>query len=312
MDFRRFGRTGLSVSVGGIGAGGASRLGISTGSSEEEAIALVQRAIDLGVNYFDTAANYGNEEVLGRALEGHRDEVVISSKLSPRQEDGSLLDPAGLRRGLEVALGKLRTDVVDVYHLHRPMIEDYDHCRDVLVPELEALRAEGKLRFTGISGTTGADPTHATLHRALADDAFDVMMCGFNPFNQGAREAVFEGAMQRDVAIEIMGAAKAPFSRPAEFQAEIARLVEAGALDGEDLDPAEPLAFLEGSGAGTLTEACYRFAAYEPGAHVVLMGTGNPVHLEENVRALQDGPLPGPVRDRLVSLFSHLSGATAA
>jgi aryl-alcohol dehydrogenase-like predicted oxidoreductase len=214
MDQRTFGRTGLSVSIAGVGAGGASRLGISTGSSEEQAIALIHRAVDLGINYFDTAANYHNEEVLGRALEGHRDEVVISSKISPRDEAGSLLDRAGLRRGLELALTKLRSDVVDVFHVHRPMIEDYDHCEEVLLPELEALREEGKLRFIGVSGTTGADPTHATLRRALGDDRWDVMMVGFNLFNQGAREAVFAASAKQQVAIEIMGAAKAPLSRP--------------------------------------------------------------------------------------------------
>ena len=69
MEYRTFGRTGLRVSVCGLGGGGESRLGLKKGSTEGQAIDLVQRAVGLGINYFDTAPNYGTEAVLGRALE---------------------------------------------------------------------------------------------------------------------------------------------------------------------------------------------------------------------------------------------------
>ena len=81
-------------------------MGLAKGSTDDQAIALVRRAFDLGVTYFDTAPNYGTEDVIGRALEGHRDDVVISSKILPRLRDGSPVDRAQLRRGLETTLSR--------------------------------------------------------------------------------------------------------------------------------------------------------------------------------------------------------------
>ena len=208
MDYRIFGRTGLSVSTAGIGTGGASRLGLSNGGTEEQAIAVIHRALDLGINYFDTAEGYHTEDVVGRALEGHRDEIVISSKIAPSHADGTMLDRAGLRRALETALGLLRTEMVDVYHLHRPSLEQYDYCLAELVPELEALRDEGKLRFIAISESTSADGEHTMLHRAVQDDCWDVIMTAFNLFNQRARTEVFPLTIEKDIAVEIMGAAR--------------------------------------------------------------------------------------------------------
>ena len=68
MEYVTLGRTGLRVSVAGLGCGGFSRLGLGRGKSEAEAVALIHRALDLGVNLFDTAAAYGTEAVLGKAL----------------------------------------------------------------------------------------------------------------------------------------------------------------------------------------------------------------------------------------------------
>jgi aryl-alcohol dehydrogenase-like predicted oxidoreductase len=78
------------------------------------------------------------------------------------------------------------------------------------------------------------------------------------------------------------------------------------------VDRDDPLGFLAAEGVASPTEASYRFVASEPGVHVVLVGTGNPAHLEENVRALNAGPLPPEVSKRLVSLFGHLSMAVDA
>jgi L-galactose dehydrogenase len=261
--------------VCGLGGGGESRLGLAKGSTEQEAIAVVRRGLELGITYVDTAPNYGTEDVVGRALEGRRDGVVVSSKTLARRNDGTLVDRAGVRRGLEETLRTLRTDVVDVYHLHRVRPEDYDHARDEIVPELLGLRDEGKVRFLGISESTGSDPRHSMLRRTLEDDWADVVMTGFTFFNQSARDVLFPTTMEKDVAVEIMASARSYFSRP-----------------------------------GQLAE--YRFVAHEPGVHVVLVGTGNPVHLEENVRALSAGPLPAAVRERLVTLFGHLSMAVDA
>jgi aryl-alcohol dehydrogenase-like predicted oxidoreductase len=312
MDYRTFGRTGLRVSVCGLGGGGESRLGLKKGSTEDEAIAVVRRGVDLGINYFDTAPNYGTEDVIGRALAGCRDDVAISSKTVARRADGSPVSGADVRRALDETLRKLRSDVVDVYHLHRVQPDDYGYAAAEIVPELLALRAEGKIRFLGISESTGSDARHAMLSRAVADDVWDVVMTGFTFFNQSARDVLFPATIAKDIAVEIMASARSYFSRPEQLAAEIARLADAGVIGRDDVDPADPLRFLADGGVRSLTEASYRFVAHEPGVHVVLVGTGSPAHLEENARALSSGPLPPEVSKRLVSLFGHLSMAVDA
>jgi L-galactose dehydrogenase len=312
MEYRTFGRTGLRVSICGLGGGGESRLGLAKGSTEEQAIAVVRRALDLGVTYVDTAPNYGTEGVIGRALHGRGDDVVVSSKTLVRRNDGSLVDRSALRRGLEETLRELRRDVVDVYHLHRVLPADYDYALAEIVPELLALRDEGKVRFLGISESTGSDPRHSVLRRALDADCFDVLMTGFTFFNQSARDVLFPTAIERDVAVEIMASARSYFSRPGQLAEEIGRLADEGVIGRDAVDLDDPLGFLAAEGVSSPTEASYRFVAHEPGVHVVLVGTGNPAHLEENVRALNAGPLPPEVSKRLVSLFGHLSMAVDA
>lgn len=311
MEYRTLGRTGLRVSVCGLGGGGESRLGLKKGSTEAQAIAVVRRAVDLGVNYVDTAPNYGTEDVIGRALEGRRDDVVVSSKMLPRRSDGSLVTRTEVRGQLEETLRRLRRDVVDVYHLHRVRAEDYAHSLSEVVPELLALRDEGKIRALGISESTGTDARHAMLARALQDDCWDVVMTGFTFFNQSAREVLFPMTVRKDVGVEIMASARSYFSHPARLAEEIGRLADTAVIGRDEIDPTDPLRFLE-EGVRSTTEACYRFVAHEPGVHVVLVGTGNPAHLEENVRGLSAGPLPAELRDRLVRLFGHLSMAVDA
>jgi L-galactose dehydrogenase len=313
MEYRTLGRTGLRASVCGLGGGGESRLGLKKGSTEEQAVALVRRAVDLGVSYFDTAPNYGTEDVLGRGLQGGRADVVISSKMLARRNDGSLVARQEVRAGLDETLRRLRTDVLDVYHLHRVRPEDYEYALAEIVPELQALRDAGKVRALGISESTGTDARHSMLSRALQDDCWDVIMTGFTFFNQSARDVLFPTTIERDVAVEIMASARSYFSRPEQLAEEVRRLVDDGVIGRDEVDPDDPLGFLAEVGdVRSTTEASYRFVAHEPGVHVVLVGTGNPAHLEENVRALSAGPLPVEVRDRLVRLFGHLSMAVDA
>jgi aryl-alcohol dehydrogenase-like predicted oxidoreductase len=312
MEYRTLGRTGLRVSVCGLGGGGESRLGLAKGSTEDQAIAVVRRAVELGITYVDTAPNYGTEDVIGRALQGCSDDVVVSSKTLVRHNDGSLVDADGVRRGLEETLRRLRRDVVDVYHLHRVRPDDYDYALAEVVPVLLALRDEGKVRFLGISESTGSDPRHGMLRRALDADVFDVLMTGFTFFNQSARDVLFPITIEKGVGVEIMASARSYFSRPGQLAEEISRLVDAGVLAPGEVDRDDPLGFLTAEGVTSPTEASYRFVAGEPGVHVVLVGTGNPAHLEENVRALNAGPLPAEAAKRLVALFGSLSMAVDA
>ncbi len=307
MRYRPFGRSGLEVSVVGIGTGGASRLGLAYGNTQEQAIAVVQRGFDLGINYFDTAENYKNEEVLGKALLGHRNEVLISSKVGPLREDGSLLTGEELYTAVELSLRKLQTDVIDVFHLHRVSNRIYDYCAETLVPALEHLRDDGKIRLIALSESSGSDIEHTMLKRAVEDDCWDVFMASFNLFNQSARESLFSTSIEKSMAVEIMASARSQFSQPDLLIAEVERLVETGEIPADQVDRADPLSFLRtDDGQLSPSETSYRFAAFEPGVNVVLVGTGNIAHLEENVAAFDRGPLPEDLQTRLVTIFGHL------
>src|SRR5271169_2614532 len=118
MEYVTLGRTGLRVSVAGLGCGGFSRLGLGTGKSEAEAVALVHQAFDLGVNLFDTAAVYGTEAVLGKALRSlPRDQVVVATKAwLPRSAGRSAAERAVA--SLDNSLKLLGIDCVDIFELH--------------------------------------------------------------------------------------------------------------------------------------------------------------------------------------------------
>src|ERR1700752_4215729 len=118
MDYTTLGRTGLKVSVAGLGSGGFSRLGLAHGKSEADAIGIIHQAFDLGVNLFDTAAAYDTEWVLGNALRAMpRDRVVICSK-APFGVSNPNAAAERAVASLDRSLKELSTDYIDVYQLH--------------------------------------------------------------------------------------------------------------------------------------------------------------------------------------------------
>src|SRR5688500_18586173 len=171
MEYRRFGRTGLQVSVMGLGTGGPSRLGQRSGVAEPEAIKTVHRALDMGINLIDTAANYtGSEAILGRALKGiRRDRFILCTKFGPSsREDGGgagLKDESAMATSLERSLQDLGLEHVDVFQLHGVSPDSYEAARDRFLPIARTLQEQGKTRFIGITETFGPRDDH---HEALA------------------------------------------------------------------------------------------------------------------------------------------------
>jgi aryl-alcohol dehydrogenase-like predicted oxidoreductase len=277
---------------------------MTDGKSEAEAADVVRRALALGIDFIDTAEGYGTEPAVGQALAGTRREaVVLSTKVSPRQ-DGRLRTAAEIKERAEGCLQRLRTDYVDVLHLHGVSVDDYAYCLSELVSALGELRSEGKVRFTGITEAFGPDPAHRMLVRAVEDDCWDVVMAGFNILNQSARERVFVQTRQQDVGVLCMFAVRRALSRPDVLRDLVRDLAAQGIMDAADFDPENPLGFLVGDGsAASLTDAAYRFCRYEPGIHIVLSGTGNPEHLEANARSLNGPPLPQRHVETLQRLF---------
>jgi aryl-alcohol dehydrogenase-like predicted oxidoreductase len=312
MDYVTLGRTQLPVSVLGLGGGGHSRLGQAAGCGEDESVAIVRRALEMGVNFIDTAEAYRTEEIVGRAVRGlPRERIVISTKKSI-DRGGRVVTPAELTRGLEASLGRLGMDYVDVYHLHGVLPEQYDEAREALVPEMLKLREAGKIRFLGITERFVPDPGHGTLSRAVLDDCWDVLMVGFNILNQSARRRVLAGAMEKDLGILVMFAVRNALSRPERLVEVVGELIAEGRLDGEAIDPADPLGFLLRDGVATsLPDAAYRFCRAESGVHVVLSGTGSVEHLEQNVASVLSPPLPFAVRERLERMFDGVDHVSA-
>lgn len=292
----------------GLGTGGPSRVGQRTGRSEAQSVAVVRRALELGVNLIDTSESYRTEEIVGRAIRGvDRSSVVLSTK--KRITDS--LTPDDVRLSLERSLRRLGTDAVDIYHLHGVALADYQRLLTGIVPALQKLRQQGKVRFIGITEAFNSDPQHRMLQRALQDDVWDVMMVGFNMLNQSARARVFPTAMERRTGILVMFAVRLAFSRPERLRAIIEQLIDSGQVAPGDIDVDEPLGFLRHpGGAGSLAEAAYRFCRYEPGTHVILSGTGSLDHLEANAQAFSQPPLPNADLARLRRVFGRVDSVS--
>lgn len=308
MEKTILGRTGLEVTVMGIGCGGPSRAGQNTGLSERESVAVVRQALDAGVNFIDTAEAYHTEEIVGQAIKGlDRSKLVLSTKKST----GNNLTAQDVERSLEASLKRLGTDYIDVYHLHGVKLSEYAYLASEIVPVLQRVRDQGKIRGIALSELFGPDPQHAMLQRALQDDVWDVMMVGFNPLNQSARERVFARTIEKNIGVLIMFAVRRALSRSERLTQVIKELIEKGQLNPDDIDQADPLGFLihEG-GAVSLPDAAYRFCRDEPGTHVILSGTGNPAHLQANLASFSRPPLPEADRLRLERIFRHVDSVS--
>lgn len=309
MDYTTLGRTGINVSVAGLGCGGFSQLGLSTGKSEDDAIGIIRSALDLGVNLFDTAASYGTEPVLAKALKGvPRDRIVICTK-APFGVSNPNSTAASAVESLERSLRQLGTDYIDVYQLHGIAPAAYDHAKQVLAPALLREQEKGKFRHLGITETAPNDPEHKTVQNACADGLWDVVMLGFHMMHQNAREAVFPLTLQHRVGTLMMFAVRNIFSKPEQLRATMRGLAADREIPEELGESTNPLGFLvhEG-GASSVIDAAYRFVRHEPGADVVLFGTGSQEHLRSNIASLLKPPLPEADRAKLAELFGHLVG----
>jgi L-galactose dehydrogenase len=308
MEYTTLGRTGLNVSVAGLGCGGNSRVGIGAGKSIAEAADIIRAAFDLGVTYIDTARLYGTEPAVGLALKGRqRDKIVISTKSTIRLE-GERISPDCLANHLDESLSHLQTDYVDVFFLHGVSLLDYDYARDVLAPALLKERDKGKFRYLGITEPAANDPEQLTIRRAVDDEkCWDVMMLAFHMLHQTARANVFPKTQAGGIGTVMMYVVRNIFSRPGLLVETVRGLIEGGKLSPEGIDPDDPLGFLEDE-AESLIDAAYRFSRHQKGADTVLFGTGNVDHLKANIESILRPSLPEAYLARLHALFGHLTG----
>jgi aryl-alcohol dehydrogenase-like predicted oxidoreductase len=312
MIYRTFGRTGLKVSAAGLGAGGFSRLGLAKGKSETEVVALIRLAIDLGINLIDTAASYGTESVIGRAIKSlPRDRLVVTTKASPAHyPTWELFTPEKVVASIDNSLRELQTDYLDVLQLHAVAPHIYEHARDVIYPAVLREKEKGKLRFIGITEAAAYDLDHKMYQRALADDdIWDTAMVAFNMMHQNVRTGVFPKTAEKKIGTLIMFAVRRIFAQPERLKNEVRALAADGLLPKWLSESPDPLGFLiHAGGASSIIDAAYRFVRDEPGVDVVLFGTSDPDHLREDIAFLTKPPLPAEDREKIVSLFGHLVG----
>jgi aryl-alcohol dehydrogenase-like predicted oxidoreductase len=203
MKYRRFGKTGITVSEIGFGAWGLG--GDAYGPvDEKDAVAALELAFDKGVNFYDTADLYGtgkSEEILGKTFKKVRDRVIIATK-------GGTLPHAGfhmpqdfseehLRQALEKSLLRLRTDYVDLYQLHSPTLDDLEESG--VIQTLEKLKAEGKIREFGVSVRSPDDGLVV-----IEKYGFPVVQVNFNMIDQRIQDnGLLDKAEEKNVGIII-------------------------------------------------------------------------------------------------------------
>ena len=242
---RPLGKTGVSVTLIGLGGEGVLR----TWGREREARGVIERALDLGITYYDTAPAYsGSQDYYGAVLGERRQEIVLASKTHDRSRDGSL-------RLLEESLKRLRTDYLDLWQLHD--LRDAEDLRQIFAPKRGALAAlqqaqtEGRVRFLGITGHT--DP--AVLAEALRRFAFDTVLVALNAADT-ARLSFIEGVL--------------PVAQRQRVGVIGMKVVARGAL----IHPEGPL---------TAPEAI-AYVLSLPGVSTVILGCRTPQEVEDNVR----------------------------
>ncbi len=309
MEYTTLGRTGLRVSVAGLGCGGHSRVGQGTGKSETDSIAIIRQALDVGVNFIDTAVAYETETIVGKALEGYPPDNVILSTKAHVARGKTILSADEVIGSLEASLRRLRRESVDVFHLHCVPPWGCDAVLSEIVPPLLKEREKGKFRFLGITEMPPIDPYHETLQRAVQEDCFDVMMLAFHMLNQSARTKLFTATQDKGIGILNMFAVRLLFSRAGRLKETVDDLVATGKLPDWFYDKENPLDFLlHPDGAHSIIDAAYRYCRHEPGTDVILFGTGNPDHLRSNIESILRGPLPESDLHRIRELFGHLEG----
>jgi aryl-alcohol dehydrogenase-like predicted oxidoreductase len=321
MQKRRLGRTGLEVSVLGYGAGAVG--GLMTKGRPDDQERAVARALEAGINYFDTAALYGNgesERNLGRVLKTLKADVVVGTKVRLSAEHRADVGKA-IAKGMDDSLSRMGRDHVDLFQLHNPLTAKdagdklaIEIALDEVAPALEKLRKAGKTRFIGFSGV-GETPA---LHRAIDSKLFDTVQVVYNALNPSAGGPLPKGAPGQDYG-RLFDRVKA-----ADMGTIIIRALAGGALSGTterhplamqvvdpigsapnfaaDVDRAKELEALVRDGTvGSLTELAERFVIAHPLVSTMLVGYSTLEHLDAAIAAVNKGPLPDAVLKRIAA-----------
>ena len=319
MEQRQLGSTGLSVSALGFGCGAVG--GLMVRGAPDEQRAAVTRALDAGITYFDTAAQYGegaSEENLGRVMRdlGAWSRVVVGTKVRIPPHAGA----AYVRESLEASLRRLGRSDVDVFHLHNPVgltrsgrgQLDLRAVLGEVAQALQGVKDAGLARHIGFTGL--GDST--AVREVVRTDPFETVQAYFNALNPSAGytghtggEQDFEGLIDTAaragrgvIVIRVLaaGAAAGLSDRPAN--AGDAGPPLAGGGYSADLSRAQRLRELAAEfGLENQVELALRFGLSKEGVSTVLVGYSNIGHLEDAIRFAERGPLPSDALQKILS-----------
>jgi len=329
MQTRVFGRSGMRLSVLGFGCGAVGGLMVRGDPRDQER--AVRRAIEAGVNYFDTAVQYGDgesEKNLGRVFQALKPaNFAVGTKVRiPPADFGRIAD--AVTQSLDGSLARLKLERVDIFHLHNAIGVNgggqtlgISQVLNEVVPAFQRLRAQGKIRFLGF---TAVGDTLA-LRQAIDARVFDSAQVVYNMLNPSAAVGLPAHYPAQDYGLLF------EHTKAAGVGVIAIRVLAGGALSGSaerhpvasappqpigsaisyeaDLDRARRLLPLVEEGyAENLAEAATRFALAQLAIGTILVGMATPQQFEAALAAIEKGPLPQAALARLAALQAQFSG----
>jgi aryl-alcohol dehydrogenase-like predicted oxidoreductase len=331
MEYRTLGKTGLRVSEIGFGCGNVG--GLMVRGTEQEQLEAVEFALELGINYFDTAPAYGNgqsEINLGKVLKQIKSEVIVATKVQIGVEESKDIK-SSVRRSLETSLNRLNREYVDVFQLHTPIAMeagsgdrnwrlslDQVLGKYGVVEAFEAVRSEGLVRFLGFTGLGDTD----ALHEVIESECFDLVQSYFNLLNPSAGITVPVGFKGQDfhqlvnmaasnnmgvVIIRVMagGALGGSVARTGYAAPSIGGGLTPGSEYKDDEKRARKLGFLIDSNLNSIPQAAVRFALDNPNVSTVLVGYSDTTQISEAAACSDKESIPESSLEKLRNLWAN-------
>jgi aryl-alcohol dehydrogenase-like predicted oxidoreductase len=328
MEYRAFGKTGIKVSVMGFGCGDVG--GLIVRGTVQERLEAVQRALDLGITYFDTAALYGrgqSEINLGAALRQLKADPVVGTKVRIQPEDMNDLK-GGVARSVENSLARLGRDHVHLIQLHNTIGPARVAGESVLTPAdafevqeaFKSLQTQGKVSAWGLTAVGDTD----SLHTIISSARFNTAQSPYNILNPSQGGAIPSNYPYQDykdlvgaasakdmgiIAIRVLaaGALSASAERH-ELASQAPPPIGSGADLVDDAAVAQRFSFLWEDGyTNGPVEAAIRFVITNRGVSTALVGLSSMEQLEYAAKAAEKGPLPGEAMERLQGVWSSLA-----
>ena len=328
METRDFGRTGMRLPVLGFGCGAVG--GLMTNGDPADQERAVARALEIGINYFDTAAQYGNgksETNLGRIWKSLKPKAYVGTKVRLPPTERGKIGP-GIAAALEQSLSRLQMERVDLFQFHNAIVDTTSGANfsasdvlDEVVPAFDKLRQQGKLGFFGI---TAVGET-AALHKVVDAKVFATAQVSYNLLNPSPGRAVPAGFPAQNYG-NLLGHTKA-----ADMGVINIRVLAGGALSGSeerhknaspppepigsgssyaiDLERARRLQPLVTEGhADSLVEASLRYVIANDAVSTVLIGIATPEQFEYAAQSIEKGPLSDSALALAAGLQSGFTG----